>query len=55
MFFPNFYSDLAPFNSAHGYLPEDEVQSSYLISNIPLKFVPSHLKDVKETLIKSFS
>jgi predicted AlkP superfamily pyrophosphatase or phosphodiesterase len=52
-FFPNFYSSLRPMKGLHGYLPEDDVQESFLISNKLLQSSPIHVKDIRE-LLKSF-
>jgi predicted AlkP superfamily pyrophosphatase or phosphodiesterase len=55
MFFPNFYSELTPFRATHGYLPEEEPQSSFLIatsnSGKSIAFVPSHIKDLKKYML----
>ena len=55
MFFPNFYSDLAPFKATHGFLPEEKDQLSFLISSSSdgkkSDFKPKHIKDLRQYLL----
>ena len=50
-FFPNFFSPFRPMKGLHGYLPEDEVQKSFLISNEKLPVDISHVRDVRHLLV----
>jgi len=50
-FFPNFFSPFGPMKGLHGYLPEDEVQKSFLISNKKISLHTTHVKDVKNLLL----
>jgi len=49
MFFPNHYSNLKAFKGAHGYLPKEDVQQSYLFfySNCNKELMRlDHIKDI---------
>jgi hypothetical protein len=49
-FFPNFYSSFKPMKGLHGYLPENDVQSAFLISNKELPYSFQHVKDIRKLL-----
>lgn len=44
-FFPNFFSAFGTMRGLHGYLPEEEVQKGFLISD---KEIPANIKHVKD-------
>lgn len=52
-FFPNFFSCFGVMKGLHGYLPENHVQNALLISDENLSFKISHVKDIRELIIKS--
>ena len=54
-FFPNFFSPFGSMKGLHGYLPEEEVQKSFLISNKKLSLHLSHVKDIADLLLNLFS
>lgn len=54
-FFPNFFSPFGSMKGLHGYLPEEEVQKSFLISNEKLSFHFSHVKGSRNLLLNLFS
>ena len=54
-FFPNFFSPFGSMKGLHGYLPEKEVQKSFLISNEKLSLHLSHVKDTINLLLNLFS
>jgi len=54
-FVPNFFSPFGAMKGLHGYLPEGEVQKSFLLSNEKLSFHISHVKDVRNLLLNLFS
>ncbi|NHJ31524.1 MAG: alkaline phosphatase family protein [Asgard group archaeon] len=46
-FFPNFFSPFGAMKGLHGYLPEEDVQKSFLISNMKLRYNLTHIKDLR--------
>jgi hypothetical protein len=54
-FFPNFFSPLSTMKGLHGYLPEEEVQKSFLILNEKRSAHLSHIKDIRSFLLNLFS
>ena len=50
MFFPNHYSDRKALKGVHGFLPDEEVQKSFIVVDVnsegSLDSVPRHIKDV---------
>ena len=50
-FFPNFFSPFSAMKGLHGYLPEEEVQKSFLISNEKQLFLLTHVKDIKKLIL----
>ncbi|WGM90649.1 MAG: alkaline phosphatase family protein [Candidatus Bathyarchaeum tardum] len=47
-FFPNFFSPFGTLKGLHGYLPEENVQKSFLISDKLLSFPFNHVKDFRD-------
>jgi hypothetical protein len=45
-FFPNFFSPFCSMKGLHGYLPEESVQKSFLITDKKLKIPLKHIKDL---------
>jgi predicted AlkP superfamily pyrophosphatase or phosphodiesterase len=54
-FFPNFFSPFGVMKGLHGYLPENQVQKSLLISNRHFDFNIFHVKDLRKLVIKIVS
>lgn len=52
-FFPNYFSPFKPMKGLHGYMPETPVQQAFLISDNFLDKRIRHVKDIKETLVRS--
>lgn len=50
-FFPNFFSLFGAMKGLHGYLPEEEVQKSFLISNEKPPIQLTHIKDIQRLLV----
>jgi hypothetical protein len=50
-FFPNFFSPYGAMKGLHGYLPEENVQKAFLISNKKPPNPITHVKDVKKLLL----
>ena len=50
-FFPNFFSPFSAMKGLHGYLPEEEVQNAFLISNKEPRFELTHVKDIYKLLL----
>ena len=46
-FFPNFFSPFGAMKGLHGYLPEENVQKAFLISNEKPHMQLTHVKDIK--------
>ena len=53
-FVPNFFSPFGAMKGLHGYLPEDEVQKSFLISNKEPSIQLTHIKDIRRLLMNYF-
>jgi hypothetical protein len=53
-FFPNFFSPLSAMKGLHGYLPEENVQKAFLISNKRPSFHLMHVKDIQKMLTNIF-
>jgi hypothetical protein len=51
-FFPNFYSPFGAMKGLHGYLPENNVQKAFLISDKDFDFNVSHVKDIKKLILR---
>lgn len=49
-FFPNFFSPFGAMKGLHGYLPEENVQKAFLISNEKPHMQLTHVKDIKPLL-----
>ena len=47
-FFPNFFSPFGTMKGLHGYLPKDDVQKSFLISDKLFSFPFNHVKDFRD-------
>ena len=54
-FFPNFFSPFKAMKGLHGYLPDESVQDSFLISNKKPPIQLTHVKDIKELMLSCFS
>lgn len=52
-FFPNFFSPFGTMKGLHGYLPEESVQKSFLISNRKSSYNLSHIKDFRNLLLST--
>jgi hypothetical protein len=50
-FLPNFFSPLNAMKGLHGYLPMDNVQKGFLVSNQKFSPVYSHVKDIRNLLL----
>jgi len=50
-FFPNFFSPFGAMKGLHGYLPEEDVQKAFLISNINFSHSFKHVKDFKDLVL----
>ena len=50
-FFPNFFSPFSAMKGLHGYLPEEEVQKSFLISNKGFRYSCTHVKDLRNLFL----
>lgn len=50
-FLPNFFSPFNAMKGLHGYLPEEEVQKGYLISNKNFSYPFRHIKDFRNLLL----
>lgn len=53
-FFPNFFSPFGTMKGLHGYLPEEEVQKSFIVSNKLLTPNLSKVNDIKNVLLDLF-
>jgi len=53
-FFPNFFSPFGAMKGLHGYLPEDEVQKSFLITNDEPPEQPTSVKDIRKLFLGYF-
>jgi hypothetical protein len=51
-FFPNFFSPFGAMKGLHGYLPENRVQKAFLVSDKAFDFNVSHVKDMKELIVR---
>ena len=54
-FFPNFFSPLSAMRGLHGYLPEDDVQKGFLISDKKFSYDFRHVKDFRNSTLDIFS
>ena len=52
-FFPNFFSSLGTMSGLHGYLPEDNVQKAFLISDKSFSHPFSHVTDFRSFALKT--
>jgi len=50
-FVPNFFSPFGAMKGLHGYLPEEDVQKGFLISDKKFSYNLEHVKDVKSFLL----
>lgn len=50
-FFPNFFSPLGSMKGLHGYLPQEDVQKGFLISNKKFAYTLSHIRDIRNFLL----
>lgn len=50
-FLPNFFSPFSAMKGLHGYLPEDEVQKGFLVSNKKFLYPLRHVKDFRNLLL----
>ncbi len=50
-FLPNFFSPFNAMKGLHGYLPEDQVQKGFLVSNKKFPYPFKHVKDLKNLLL----
>jgi hypothetical protein len=54
IFFPNFFSPFGTMKGLHGYLPEEGVQKSFLISNKTFRYGITHVKDIRSLFLNMF-
>ncbi len=54
-FFPNFFSPISSMKGLHGYLPEENVQKSFVVSNKPPTSNLCKVGDIKNTLLELFN
>jgi hypothetical protein len=53
-FFPNFFSSFGTMKGLHGYLPEQDVQKAFLISDKAFSYNFSHVKDFRRFAMNVF-
>jgi len=50
-FFPNFFSPFGAMKGLHGYLPEEDVQKAFFVSNTNFSHQYKHVKDFKDLVL----